>query len=607
MSATVNCVLFSVLLHMLNMSVCTMSMGRVDNTGKAVHLQSSPPNMVVMLADDFGWGDVGAYWPSATEDTPNIDKLAESGIKLLDFHSAASVCAPSRASLLTGRIGLRNGVIRNFEPASIGGLPLAEVTLAEQLKDGDYQTGMIGKWHLGMHGPYHPLKRGFDFYYGLPYSNDMGCTDYPGYNLPMCKPCPQLHRDSFTSLAYAAPLSDSIEDKENMARISNATSAPIDCDRWNDSVPLFDGYNIVEQPVDLRQLAQRYEESTERFLDKLDTKRPFLLYVAFAHMHVPQQHSDDFINSSKKGTVFADTLREMDHLVGEIMSRLAEKNFTNNTLVWFTGDNGPWDRKCNLTGSSGPFVGQWQQSANGGGGGATMKTTTWEGGHREVGIVSWPGHIQAGSVSNALTSTLDIMPTLIALAGLKLPDDRQYDGLDISNLLLSESTLVGASSDTLSASWIHNLTYPKYRIDNGGMIVQQHSFQVDRHRNDFGHDHLFHPNSGVGKHGLLQTVRLGQYKVRYILGSSLDCLGRSVPTSMLETPQLFDLAVDPAESSPLNVTEHTAIIMKAKLLLSTIMYNISVDKTSRADFSLDQSIRPCCDAKNPVCRCTTST
>lgn len=102
------------------------------------------PNIIVMLADDFGWGDVGAYWPE-TLDTPNLDKLAHSGVRLLDFHSAASVCAPSRASLLTGRLGLRNGVVKNFEPASVGGLPVTEITLAELFKEGGYQTGMIGK------------------------------------------------------------------------------------------------------------------------------------------------------------------------------------------------------------------------------------------------------------------------------------------------------------------------------------------------------------------------------------------------------------------------------------------------------------------------------
>ncbi|XP_038013062.1 arylsulfatase G isoform X5 [Motacilla alba alba] len=151
---------------------------------------SRQPNFIVILADDVGWGDLGANW-AETKETPHLDQLAAEGTRFVDFHSAASTCSPSRASLLTGRLGVRNGVTHNFAISSLGGLPLNETTLAEVLREAGYTTGAIGKWHLGHHGHHHPNSRGFDYYFGIPYSHDMGCTDTPGYNLPPCPPCPR--------------------------------------------------------------------------------------------------------------------------------------------------------------------------------------------------------------------------------------------------------------------------------------------------------------------------------------------------------------------------------------------------------------------------------
>ncbi|XP_066836329.1 arylsulfatase G isoform X4 [Anser cygnoides] len=196
------------------------------------------PNFLVILADDLGWGDLGANW-AETKETPNLDELAAEGTRFVDFHSAASTCSPSRASLLTGRLGARNGVTHNFAVTSAGGLPLNETTLAEVLRAAGYSTGAIGKWHLGHHGRHHPTARGFDYYFGIPYSHDMGCTDTPGYNVPPCPPCPR--HGAATSAA----------DKECYTDVA---------------LPLLENLTIVQQPVDLSSLTERYAEAAARFV-----------------------------------------------------------------------------------------------------------------------------------------------------------------------------------------------------------------------------------------------------------------------------------------------------------------------------------------------------
>ncbi|XP_030390018.1 arylsulfatase G isoform X8 [Gopherus evgoodei] len=196
------------------------------------------PNFIVILADDVGWGDLGANW-AETKDTPNLDQMAAEGMRFMDFHSAASTCSPSRASLLTGRLGIRNGVTHNFAVTSMGGLPLNETTLAEVLKEAGYVTAVIGKWHLGHSGLYHPNFRGFDYYFGIPYSHDMGCTDTPGYNLPPCPACPR--------------------------RSAATSSHGRDC-YTKVALPLFENITITQQPVNLTGLAAEYAEKAAQFI-----------------------------------------------------------------------------------------------------------------------------------------------------------------------------------------------------------------------------------------------------------------------------------------------------------------------------------------------------
>lgn len=487
------------------------------------------PNFVIILADDMGWGDLGANW-AETKDTANLDEMASQGMRFEDFHAAASTCSPSRASLLTGRLGLRNGVTHNFAVTSVGGLPLNETTLAEVLQQAGYVTGMIGKWHLGHHGSYHPNFRGFDYYFGIPYSHDMGCTDNPGYNKPPCPACPRHDRP--------------------------ASGHQRDC--YSDlALPLYENLSIVEQPVNLSSLAQKYVEKATQFIQHASASgRPFLLYVALAHMHVPLPAAEPPADPQGPGPYVA-SLREMDWLVGQIKDRV-DRTAQENTLLWFTGDNGPWAQKCELAGSVGPFTGAWQTHQ----GGSPAKQTTWEGGHRVPALAYWPGRVPANVTSTALLSMLDIFPTVVALSGASLPPGRHLDGLDVSDVIFGRSQI--------------------------------------------GHRVLFHPNSGAaGEYGALQTVRLGPYKAFYVTGGAQACDGHTGPEQHHEPPLIFNLDNDVAEGVPLpsGGTQYQAVLPKVRRALADILRDIAGDKVSQADYTHDPSVVPCCNPSRVACRC----
>nr|XP_043869955.1 arylsulfatase G isoform X2 [Solea senegalensis] len=335
------------------------------------------PNFIIILADDIGWGDLDTNQVDRkANNTPYLNLMAEQGLRLTDFHSPASTCSPSRAAILTGRYGLRNGVTHNFAVRSVAGLPLSEVTMPRLLQQSGYYTAMIGKWHLGHNGPYSPTNRGFDDYLGIPYSNDMGCTDKPGYNFPQCLPCdssvPQVIRFK--------------------RRIHEGCYSSV-------GLPLFENSSIVEQPLDLWTLTERYTSAATRIIHNARERgQPYLLYMALAHMHVPLAPPvPPDARRTGDGSVYGASLREMDSLVGAVKSASDDVD-QNNTLIWFTGDNGPWEKKCQYAGSVGPFVGKWQTSRGGG----SAKRTTWEGGHRVPTVAYWPGKIPANTTNSAL-------------------------------------------------------------------------------------------------------------------------------------------------------------------------------------------------------------
>jgi arylsulfatase A len=345
--------------------------------------EERPPNFVIIFADDLGYGDLSCYG-HPTIRTPRLDQMAREGMRFTQFYSASSVCTPSRAALMTGRLPIRNGMCsdrrRVLFPNSGGGLPPEEITLASALKPLGYATACIGKWHLGHLPRFLPTSHGFDAYFGIPYSNDM----------------------------------DRVND---VAPSGRAAFWDPKIEYWH--VPLMRDTEIIERPADQTTITRRYTEEAIRFIRE-HREEPFFVYLPHNLPHVPLFRSPEFEGVSARG-LYGDVIEEIDWSVGAILDALTELDLAEHTFVFFTSDNGPWLTFDDHGGSAGPLK--------------DGKGCTWEGGMREPGIAWWPGKIEPGQVSLELATTMDLFPTCVRLAGGELPDDRILDGVDLSPVL----------------------------------------------------------------------------------------------------------------------------------------------------------------------------
>jgi arylsulfatase A len=388
-----------------------------------LYAKQGPPNILFILADDLGYGDVQCYNPASKIPTPNLNKLAAAGMKFTDAHSPSTVCTPTRYSILTGRMQFRTGMRGVF--TGVGGPCLIKkdrLTVAKMLRDKGYTTACIGKWHIGMTFldkdgqrikaggvkgvqqidysraiPDAPIHRGFDTFFGT------AC-------------CPT------TDWLYAFIDGDRIPvppvkllDKKKIPRHPYSN----DCRRGM-VAPDFN-----HEDVDLVFL----KKSTEFLEQHVKTKpgQPFFLYHSMQAVHLPSLASARFKGKTKSGP-HGDFLFEMDWIVGELMKVLDRLDLADNTLVLFASDNGPevptviHMRKTHKHDGAKPWRG--------------VKRDQWEGGHRTPFLVRWPGKVKAGSVSGQLTSLTDIMATFAEIVGVKLPNTAAEDSYSILPVLL---------------------------------------------------------------------------------------------------------------------------------------------------------------------------
>jgi len=347
--------------------------------------REGPPNFIVIFTDDLGYGDLSCFG-NPTIETKHLDRMAAEGQKWTQFYVAAPVCTPSRAGLLTGRYPIRNGMSSAksavFFPNSKNGLPTSEITIAEMLKQKDYATACIGKWHLGHQPEFLPTRQGFDYYYGIPYSNDMdfvkGGTNY-------------------------------------RANVGDHDFYP-DTNHYN--VPLLENEKTIERPTNQNTITKRYSQKAVQYI-KDNKDKPFFLYLAHSLPHIPLFVSNDFRGKSERG-LYGDVLEEIDDGVGKILQTLRDENIDEKTVVVFSSDNGPWLLFDLHGGSAGAL--------------RAGKGTTFEGGQRVPTVFWGPGIVKQGMVSE-MGSTLDLMPTFASLAGVQVPTDRKLDGYDLTKVL----------------------------------------------------------------------------------------------------------------------------------------------------------------------------
>ena len=359
-----------------------------------------PPNIVVILADDMGYGDPGAWNPDSKVPTPHIDRLAAEGMRFTDAHSPSAVCTPTRYGLLTGRYAWRTrltqGVLVGYSPNLID---TTRLTLPGMLRQAGYATAGIGKWHLGLGDAERtdyaqplrpgPVSLGFDYYFGIPSSLDF-------------EPYVWFENDRVEQLP-----TDSIE----------ASCCRGDFYRGGAIAPGFRHVDVLPRTV---------EKSVEYVMQAGD--KPFFLYVPFSAPHTPWLPTEPFQGSSGAGT-YGDFAVQVDAGVGDILNALDEAGVAENTLIVFTSDNGAhwlpeeiemFDHRANLN---------WRG----------MKADIHEGGHRVPFVVRWPGKIEAGSVSDEVISLVDLMATFATVSGQMLPDTAGEDSYDLTPVLLSES------------------------------------------------------------------------------------------------------------------------------------------------------------------------
>nr|XP_006817803.1 PREDICTED: steryl-sulfatase-like [Saccoglossus kowalevskii] len=433
-------------------------------------------------------GDIGCFG-SDTIRTPNIDRLAAEGVKLNHNMVPTPTCTPSRAAFLTGRYPIRMGknatnIYTMFAfNSGIGGMPSSETTFAEMLKSTGYVTAALGKWHLGLHSfsfvrnfEFHPLKQGFDFFYGIPLTNIYECADIPNGRLSLLK----MWNNFYTIITTMGITLYTMVGLLRYFRVIGPTCFKVllllttiivilaynfPHYHYRFFCVLLKNYETVEQPIRLQNMTLRLTKYATSFIEE-NKESPFLLYLSFLKVHTAMFTSKNFTGVSKHGQ-YGDNVEEMDWSVGRVLAKLDQLELKKNTFVYFTSDHGGHIEEISVEpGREGEREGGWNGIYKGG------KSQVWEGGVRVPTIARYPPLIPQGSEISVPTSSMNVTPTLASLAGVKIPRDVTIDGVDITKLLSGKDKAPPHEFLFIYCGpWIHGVTYRPKRVDISYKVV----------------------------------------------------------------------------------------------------------------------------------------
>ncbi|XP_041834500.1 steryl-sulfatase [Melanotaenia boesemani] len=563
------------------MSSCLLLLLEVSS----VFLQeNNKPNFVLMMVDDLGIGDLGCYG-NKTLRTPNIDKLAEEGVKLTQHIAAASLCTPSRAAFLTGRYPVRSGIAGDLKPgvflfnAASGGLPSHEVTFAKIAKQQGYETALIGKWHLGLNCKssddhcHHPSTHGFNYFFGIPLTNLRDCQWGHGTVFQIHKYLPyrtfgvvlvsvvglhcigliRFRRGLIFGLLLVAVI------------VTGMMVGFIRIIPYFNCV-LFRDHSIVEQPFTSENLTQRMTHEAVDFIER-NSARPFLLFFSFLQVHTAMFASAAFRGTSHHG-IYGDAVHEVDWSVGRILQTLDRLGLRENTLVYLTSDQGAHLEEIS---AAGEVHGGWNGIFKAG------KSTNWEGGIRVPGILRWPAKIPSGRQIDEPTSNMDLFPTVVQLSGASVPQDREIDGRDLMDLLQGRA---GRPHHEFLFHYCNSyLNAVRWKPENSSSVWKAFYFTPN-----------FYPED--------QTACFHTH----------ICFCTPDYVTYHDPPLLFDLSKDPSESTPLTPdTEpafHSVLAVMQEAVETHRRSVTPVESQLTAGKLLWKPwLQPCCSTLAQLCQC----